>query len=47
MREKLVERSPGFTNHPATQKTGVSAGGTEAIKLIIEYSASWAMDSRI
>ena len=28
-------------------KTGVSTGGTEAIKLIIENSAGWAMDSKI
>jgi hypothetical protein len=28
-------------------KTGVSTGGTEAIKLIIKNSAGWAMDSRI
>ena len=39
MREKLVGRSPGFTNHRRRKKTGVSTGGTEAIKLIIENSA--------
>lgn len=27
--------------------TGVSTGGTEAIKLLIENSADWAMDSKI
>ena len=37
---------PG-TEHRGDGKTGVSIGGTEAIKLIIENSAGWAMDSKI